>query len=74
MIQDIIRDISKIVDKDNITGKSAQAIAKIKNMMIDRHIVNRSLKEHLEKWRLECLPLVIANFETFPEDVRIIFL
>jgi hypothetical protein len=37
-------------------------------MMTDRHVVNSSLKNMLEKWRTDCLPLIIENFNTFSDE------
>ena len=39
-------------------------------MMTDRHVVNSSLKNMLEKWRTDCLPLIIENFNTFSDDLK----
>jgi hypothetical protein len=39
-------------------------------MMTDRRVVNSSLKNMLEKWRTDCLPLIIENFNTFSDDLK----
>jgi E1A/CREB-binding protein len=39
-------------------------------MMTDRHVVNDSLKLLLEKWRNDCLPLIIDNFKSIPIEIQ----
>ena len=51
---------------DEGLDKKSQLILSIKNMMTDRHIVNQSLKNLLEKMKVECIP---AENDT-NEDLR----
>jgi hypothetical protein len=39
-------------------------------MMTDRHVVNDSLKLLLEKWRNDCLLLIIDNFKSIPIEIQ----
>ena len=70
MLRDVFTDVSKLVDKENVDSKVAEIVSKIKNMMTDRHIVNDSIKNSLESWKNECLPLIIQNFNEFPDAVK----
>lgn len=70
LIKDQLRDISQLVDGENADKKTAEILNSVKNMMTDRHVVNSALKTKLEVWRKQCLPLIIENFETLPNNVR----
>lgn len=70
MIKTIFTNLGELTDKENKNKKTAEIIVTIKNMMTDRHIVNTSLKNLLEKWKSECLPLVIENYDTFNSDMK----
>ncbi|CAG2222466.1 unnamed protein product [Mytilus edulis] len=70
MIKTIFTNLGELTDKENKNKKAAEIIVTIKNMMTDRHIVNTSLKNLLEKWKSECLPLVIENYDTFNADMK----
>ncbi|CAC5409987.1 unnamed protein product [Mytilus coruscus] len=70
MIKTIFTNLGELIDKENQNKKAAEIIATIKNMMTDRHVVNTSLKNLLEKWKSECLPLVIDNYDTFNADMK----
>ncbi|CAC5406236.1 unnamed protein product [Mytilus coruscus] len=70
MIKTIFTNLGELIDKENQNKKAAEIIATIKNMMTDRHVVNTSLKNLLEKWKSECLPLVIDNYDTCNADMK----
>ncbi|CAG2222461.1 unnamed protein product [Mytilus edulis] len=70
MIKTIFTNLGELTDKENKNKKAAEIIVTIKNMMTDRHIVNTSLKNLVEKWKSECLPLVIENYDTFNADMK----
>ncbi|CAG2192103.1 unnamed protein product [Mytilus edulis] len=70
MIKTIFTNLGELTDKENKNKKAAEIIVTINNMMTDRHIVNTSLKNLLEKWKSECLPLVIDNYDTFNADMK----
>ena len=72
MIKEIFNNLGELAgsDKENKDKKAAEILLKVKNMMTDRHVVNSSLKNMLEKWRTDCLPLIIENFNTFSDDLK----
>ena len=70
MIQTIFQNLSKLDDQENTNEKVSAILSTISNLMTDRHVVNTSLKNMLEKWKAECLPLVIDNFHTFPDEIK----
>ncbi|XP_072040335.1 uncharacterized protein [Amphiura filiformis] len=56
------------INKDQ--GHTLQLLAKIKNTMTDRCIVNKAYIEKLEKWRAKALPQVTENWEDIDDDVK----
>lgn len=72
MIRNIFKEMSDLVSDNKCESekKTAALLSKIKNLMTDRHVVNSSLKECLEKWKTECLPLVIENFDSLSPSIK----
>ena len=70
MIKNMFHDVAVLADDSETEKNVSIIISKIKNMMTDRHVVNDSLKLLLEKWRNDCLPLIIDNFKSIPIEIQ----
>ena len=73
--RNIMADMAKLICPDNASSlqldkKTAELLAKIKNTMSDRHIVNKCLNQQIQQWRSNLMPLVHENLDSLPANVQ----
>lgn len=70
--RDVLSDMAALLAESDqtVTSKVSQLVMSIKNVMTDRHVVNRSFVDQLTKWREVVLPLAAENAENLSETER----
>ena len=66
----LFKDLAEIYtdDADRINQIQAEMVVKVKNLMTDRHIVNKTFKEKFEEYRRDLFEKHLQDFRTLPQD------
>ena len=69
-LSSVLKDLAETFsdDSETISEISAQMLVNIKNLMTDRHVVNKALKEKLEGFRKDLFEKHLKDFSTLPKD------
>ena len=68
LFKDLAEIYSEEEDVDRINEIKTQMIANIKNLMTDRHIVNKTFKDKFEEFRRDLFSKYLDDFKSLPKD------
>ena len=70
VLKEIVNDVCKIGESDDVSEKVKKAVVNVKNTMSDRHAVQKKFNELLYEYRMSVLPDVIEGLDEMNESER----